>query len=359
MNVRTQTAEGSVGAPLLSVCIPTYNRAHLLRVALQALLPQVKQAGNLVEVWVSDNASPDNTPEVVEASRSLGPLRYSRNASNLGYHGNTVKLSTELATGEYVWVLGDDDVLMPGALRRILDALQANREIDSFYLNYGIADYPGDWPADATGGYTGNLRKLHVDSVQDRAVPHWKEFIRHETDLCTEMFCQITHRSVWVDYWERRPVDPPGASTTAAVYPHSVMWAETIMNKPSYYIGGPASVCFYGSQWYTESMAEIHLFNNPQLLRVYHKCGLSGPPLRECERGVFTFCESAFRQVLLDKSRPALRTLARFLAAGWPYPTAWRVLARAIRGANRPWFISKLLGGLVKVNRLLPQVAPR
>jgi glycosyltransferase involved in cell wall biosynthesis len=353
MNAETLTTEPSASRPLLSVCIPTYNRGHLLRVTLQTLLPQVKQAGDLVEVWISDNASPDNTAEVVEESRALGPLHYSRNTSNLGYHGNTVKLSTQLARGDYVWVLGDDDLLMPGTIRRILDTIQANREIEAFYLNYGIAQYPDDWPVNCFDGYTGKLRKLHIDSVQDRWVPHWKEFIRPDKDLCTEMFCQIVRRDIWVDYWSRHSVDQPGADTTKAVYPHSAMWAETIMNKPSYYIGEPATVCFYGSQWYTESIPDIIVFNNTQLFKLYHKMGLSDIQLQECERGVFTFCEGALGKMLSDQSRPALRTVARFLATGWRYPTAWKVLARSIRRANRPWLISKLLGGLGKVNRLL------
>jgi hypothetical protein len=172
------------------------------------------------------------------------------------------------------------------------------------------------------------------------------------------MFCQIVRRDIWINYWSGRPVDPPTAETTAAVYPHSVMWADTIMNKPSYYIGDPASVCFHGSQWYTESLTDIRLYNYPGLFRVYHKLGLSGAQLRECERAVFAFCEPPLRQVLADKSRPALRTLVRYFSTGWPYPTAWRVAARAIRRTNRPWLISKLLGGLGKMNKLLPLFVP-
>jgi hypothetical protein len=249
--------------------------------------------------------------------------------------------------------LGDDDLLMPGMIRRILDTIQANREIESFYLNYGIARFPDDWPADCIGGFTGKLRKLHIDAVQDRLVRCWKEFIHPNTDLCTEMFCQIVRRDIWVDYWSCRPVDPPSANTTAAVFPHSMMWAATIMNKPSYFIGDPVSVCFYGSQWYIEARAEIFALNYTSLFRLYHRAGLSGDHLKECERGVFSFCELSLSQLLSDPASPPRCTIARFLAVGWCYPTAWKVLARAIRRANRPWVASKLLGGIGKVNKLI------
>jgi glycosyltransferase involved in cell wall biosynthesis len=352
MIAETKTTEPAPRLPLLSICIPTYNRAHLLRVALETLLPQVRECGDLVEVWISDNASSDNTAEVVEGARALGPLHYSRNASNLGFHGNTVKLTTELARGGYVWVLGDDDLLMPGMVGRILNTIQANQGMEAFYLNYGIAQYPEDWPANSVGGYTGKLRKLHLDSEQDHIVRQWKELIHHETDLCTELFAQIVRRAIWVDYWSRHSVDPPAGDTMRAVYPHSVMWAETIMNKPCYYMGQAASVCFYGSQWYTESFRDIIVFHYVRLLRFYHQMGLAGTQLRKCERGVLSFCESPLRHLLADRSRPALGTLVRFMAGGWPYGRAWIVAAKAVRGADRPWVISMLLGCLGKGNKL-------
>jgi glycosyltransferase involved in cell wall biosynthesis len=356
MHTETSIAELSQHAvyqPLLSICIPTYNRAHLLRVSLQTLLPQVKECATQVEVWISDNASSDNTAEVVEASRAIGPLHYSRNDSNLGYHGNTIKLSTQLARGEYVWVLGDDDLLMPGMIRRILDTIHAHRDLETFYLNYGIARYPDDWPAICIGGYTGKLRRLHVDSVEDRSVRYWKEFIRVETDICTEMFAQIVRRDIWVNYWHGRSVDAPAANTMTAVYPHSVMWAETIMNMPSYFIGEPATACFHGSQWYSAHLTHYMLFPYTQLFQFYHKMGLDGVQLQECERGLFTLCEHYLNLELLDRTKPALGMLARFLSINWLYATAWRSVARAIRRADRPWLISKVLGGLGRVNRLL------
>src|SRR4030095_6701459 len=99
--------------PLLSICIPTYNRAERLRVMLQAVLPQVAAHADKVELWISDNASSDHTPQVVADAHVLGPLQYSRNSSNLGIVGNLITLTSELARGEFVWGLGDDDLLRP------------------------------------------------------------------------------------------------------------------------------------------------------------------------------------------------------------------------------------------------------
>src|SRR5512135_234937 len=94
-----------VSAPLLSICIPAYNGARYLPVVLHALLPQVSQTGGRVEVVLLDDASTDNTADLVAHSRQYGPVQYIRNQINQGSARNIVKGPTELATGEFVWVM--------------------------------------------------------------------------------------------------------------------------------------------------------------------------------------------------------------------------------------------------------------
>src|SRR5689334_21288350 len=115
--------------PLLSICVPTYNRADRLRVMLQAVLPQVAEHSPEVELWISDNASSDETAKVIEESKHLGPFNYSRNSTNIGLISNLIKCATELARGEFVWLLGDDDLLCPNGLSHVVRALRENRAL--------------------------------------------------------------------------------------------------------------------------------------------------------------------------------------------------------------------------------------
>ena len=66
---------------LLSICIPTYNRAKYLDLSLQQFLREFQRIDqSIVELFVSDNASPDSTPEVVKKYMQLGlPIVYNRN----------------------------------------------------------------------------------------------------------------------------------------------------------------------------------------------------------------------------------------------------------------------------------------
>jgi abequosyltransferase len=115
--------------PLLSLCIPTYNRAAYFQEALESGLREwAGQPAGLVELLVCDNASTDDTPARLAQAQARHPeLKVFRNAENLGFDGNYLRCVEE-ATGEFVWVMGDDDVWLPGSIARILRELEAGAD---------------------------------------------------------------------------------------------------------------------------------------------------------------------------------------------------------------------------------------
>lgn len=111
---------------LLSICIPTFNRATFLNRLLTGLLPQVNALGGAVNVYISDNASNDGTQGDCEnwAKRSSF-FKYQRNEYNHGPDFN-ISRAFDLSNGKYVWVLGDDEVVAPEALKPLVELLYAN-----------------------------------------------------------------------------------------------------------------------------------------------------------------------------------------------------------------------------------------
>jgi abequosyltransferase len=105
--------------PLLTIVIPTYNRAACLRELLSGLLDQLKDESR-VELMISDNASPDETSTVVEdfAAKGLN-IRYIQNSQNIGPDANFLQCF-EQARGKYLWLFSDDDLIVPGGVARIL-----------------------------------------------------------------------------------------------------------------------------------------------------------------------------------------------------------------------------------------------
>ena len=112
---------------LLSVCIPTRNRAKYLGEILSSYARQVNEAkltAEQVTFYISDNASEDETPQVFrEFARQVPCAHYSRNPVNLGGDGNNVHIRT-LAKGEYLWVIGDDELLCDKALVTVLEQIK-------------------------------------------------------------------------------------------------------------------------------------------------------------------------------------------------------------------------------------------
>jgi glycosyltransferase involved in cell wall biosynthesis len=110
---------------LLTIAIPTYNRSRYLARLLDSLLPQLEGRSE-VELLISDNASPDDTPSVLQGYRARGlRFRCIRNQTNIGPDRNFVQCFTE-AAGKYVWIIGDDDILLGGSLALVLGLLKTS-----------------------------------------------------------------------------------------------------------------------------------------------------------------------------------------------------------------------------------------
>lgn len=124
--------------PILSICVPTFNRESLFAACLGELVNQVLalEDRGLVEILVSNNASTDGTAAVARGFAGLyGGLRYNENAEDLGPIENFLLL-IKMARGSYFWLVGDDDLVKPGALKKILEILVKNPRPDLFYVNY-------------------------------------------------------------------------------------------------------------------------------------------------------------------------------------------------------------------------------
>lgn len=161
--------------PLLTIAIPTYNRADYLDLCLRRIAEELDSLGedrrHLVKVYVSNNASTDHTDQIISRYQSItaGEVEYVRNRENIGADLNIVQCYTSAKT-PYVWVLGDDDVVLPGGLHLVLNVLE-REEVDILYVNgYSYSKNYLDEPARGRGksgvrNYTNALdfvRRIHV-----------------------------------------------------------------------------------------------------------------------------------------------------------------------------------------------------
>ncbi|HET6848292.1 MAG TPA: glycosyltransferase [Gaiellales bacterium] len=139
-----------MSAPRVTVAIPTRNRAAFLREAIASALAQTFDD---IEVLVCDNASEDDTAAVV-GSFADPRLRYERNDRDLGMVGNWNRC-IELARGELIANLADDDLMTPDRLARQVAIFDADPEAA---VVHGDAEM-----IDATGHAIGSWAAQELD----------------------------------------------------------------------------------------------------------------------------------------------------------------------------------------------------
>lgn len=112
--------------PILTIGIPTYNRSYYLDKCLQAIYRQLGD-DDIAEVFISDNASSDNTREIAAKYQGCLNLRYHRNKENIG--SRNFENVWESAYGKYVVAVGDDDYFCGTTIYSIVQALYQNQGV--------------------------------------------------------------------------------------------------------------------------------------------------------------------------------------------------------------------------------------
>jgi abequosyltransferase len=211
----------------LSICIPTYNRADYIGTLLDSIAAE-GDLGREVEIVISDNASIDGTGEVIERYRQALPnIRYFRSDMNLGADRNFLRV-IELATGDYCWLMGDDDIVEPGAIARIAKALQEHPGIA------GLSVYRNAYTADLS-------QRLVERPVAGGAVP--VDVLLHGADhifsTLAEYICfisaQVVDRRLWQEVAQGEDLSP-----YFNAYVHVYVIGRMLQKRPQwYYIADP------------------------------------------------------------------------------------------------------------------------
>ncbi len=128
-------------APLLSICIPTYNRADLLSDVIESIVKQeVFQISDDVEIVICDNCSTDNTAEVAQNFTEKFPNKvfYYKNEKNIGFDNFERVMSH--GNGEFLKLNNDTLIHKENSLKTMLNIIKSNRENKRqiFFLNNSL-----------------------------------------------------------------------------------------------------------------------------------------------------------------------------------------------------------------------------
>jgi glycosyltransferase involved in cell wall biosynthesis len=126
----------------LSVCIPTYNRHRKLIECLQMFAKEIEESRlyEHIDIAISDNCSTDSTIHAINKFIIENPkinIYYKSNDQNLGVDYNC-HIALHLGQAKYRWLFCDDDILIKGSLKNIVETCENSNNISFIFVNYNI-----------------------------------------------------------------------------------------------------------------------------------------------------------------------------------------------------------------------------
>jgi abequosyltransferase len=126
--------------PRLSICIPTRNRPHLLMRSLRSIPISLLSMGK-IEVCISDNNTSSSIPELKDYIQLYGlerAIQYKKHINDISIDEN-MHYAVEMANGDYLFYLGDDDYFDSCEVHKLLDLIQ-EQEPDLVIFNGNLVD---------------------------------------------------------------------------------------------------------------------------------------------------------------------------------------------------------------------------
>ncbi len=300
----------------LSLCIATFKRGDYIGETLESIVCQISDA---VEVIILDGASPDNTSEVVSAFTSRYPqVRYFRENTNSGVDRDYDK-AVSYASGEYCWLMTDDDLLRPGAITDVLGRLSG--QFDLVVVNAEVKN--------ADLSRTLASRQLNASADRTYTSISSEQFCSECMRYLSFIGCVVIRRDVWL----RR--DRESYYGTLFVHVGVIFQAEPLENI--YVIADPLIIVRYGNAMWSSRGFEIWMFKWPQLVWSFNNFSVAAKSLvctrepykevRELilKRAIGVYGLPEYRQFLAGK----VFGLTKMLALGVACTPAWLVNALA------------------------------
>ncbi len=264
----------------LSICIPTYNRLECLNNCLNSILIAKKKYDFKFEVCISDNCSDEDIDPIVKKYKNYYNIKKNKNEKNLGLGVNILK-AVSLAEGEFVWILGNDDLLLPETFKYIDLLFKKNLNIDFYYINSFNLD----------SAFLNKFQKpfdtYNLPKTMKKFSSYSKSFKSNFFDLIDPkisfdfilgMFLAIFKKKIWDDNLfvinKKLVEDKNIYSTFENTAPHVMIWASGFKNSKAYFQSQPLSVNTYGVREWIDLYPFVESIRIPEVLEHYRKNGL-------------------------------------------------------------------------------------
>jgi len=257
----TQQFKNVSPRPVLSICISTYNRAEWLGMGLKYLIELLPVPRDEIEIVVCDNTSTDHTHEIVAPYLQRSDFHYYRNPENVGMLGN-LRVTSHHAQGEYIWILGDDDLIKPGSIEKILKAIKNNPGAALIYLNYA---YTHESSAEGVNDLESFINgATPIVEPTDDICDYIKNISTQSENFFTAIYCLVYRRDHALKAYSLNTEGRP-FSTMLTCIPTTYYVLNYMMDEIGVWLGEPLLVVNmnvswmkYAPLWILERIPEVY-----------------------------------------------------------------------------------------------------
>jgi len=264
----------------LSICIPTFR--DKIQNCLNSIYLASLNSKLDFEVCISDNGSDYDVIDIVKEFNNKLKIKVNKNKSNIGYMANLLKVIS-LTEGEFVWSIGDDDLLMPHSLNRLEKLFEKNIDVDFFFINSFHLDYKYidsfEFPFD-TKNLPKNMEvKLGKNKISQK-LNFW-DLIDYNIsfDFLIGNFLNIYKRKMWLDNLDCLDKDLIGDTRQWSNFDntcgHTKVYANAFKNSKAYFCAEGLTVNGYGVREWGRLYPFIEVVRLPEILDYYRKKGLT------------------------------------------------------------------------------------
>jgi glycosyltransferase involved in cell wall biosynthesis len=266
---------------LLSICIPNYNRGKYLNNCLNSILLAKSFSSLKFEICISDNGSKDDILSIINLYKKKGlKINFKRNRKNLGFGSNFYKV-VKMAKGEFIWLIGNDDLLYIYALKELEKLFNKNKDVDFFFINSSSLNskfvFKKKQPFN-TKKIPKNLNNF--SKIKKSQKTKFYDLINPSVswDFMLAMFLTISRRKTFIKNFnilDKKKLKDSGVwSTIDNTAPHVKVFTCAFKDSTCYLQAKPLSVNLFGEKGWSNIYPFIMIIRIPEIIDIYRKNGL-------------------------------------------------------------------------------------
>lgn len=231
---------------LLTIAIPSHNATYYLQDAIRSITAE-PEFGRDVNLCISDNSLSSSTTELYQNHfRSNLAIQHHRSLECDSLDAN-VNRAVELATGTYVWIFGDDDLIVPGVLSELIAFLE-KKSPKLLVLN--SQSFQGSESIE-NSRVPSNVQSFYSLDESDAFLSDLGGYLTYVGGI-------IVRRDLWLNYYNR--------ATIGTFFAHIDVVCAIKRGCSAHYFASPAIRMRMHSQTWTKKSFLIWNFLYPKLI---------------------------------------------------------------------------------------------